>query len=357
MGLAIEGGNAETKNTNPQGGGALNSIVGGAMGLITANYNDSRQRKMNADLIRQQMEGGKEMGRFNQQMALDMWEKTGFEAQRKQMERAGLNPGLMYGGTGSGGTTQGGQATMPSSSSAPAGGGEIGMGLSMAMQMAMMQAQIENTKANTAKTEAETPKVGAEQQNVEQDTALKLQQTGNAALDGLIKHYEAKIKEVEMNIVRDTEADSVEAIRNANDITEQQIRTARVGAEIAEGTKDEIIKQLNTNSKEQALRIAAQQKGLIKTDAEIGGIKQGIHNMITDVQMQIQANQRQWDQLSQRDKEIAIAQKVQETAQKQTEFNTSTPQQVKQWTDLIMSVITIGASGGSAAPAAGFKFK
>lgn len=138
--------------------GAIDSAIATGMGLVTANWNDKRQLKQQEKLQNIQIKGQKEIGEFNQALALETWDKTNYDAQRKQMEKAGLNVGLMYGGAGSGGTTQGGQAGGIQGGQAPAGGGEIGMGIQQAMAMEMQKAQIENIKAQTNNTDVDTAK-------------------------------------------------------------------------------------------------------------------------------------------------------------------------------------------------------
>ena len=79
--------------------------AGGALGIATAGWQDKRQLKQQEKLQELAMKGQKEMSEFNQGLAIDTWEKTNAAAQRKQLEKAGLNVGLMYGGPGGGGRT------------------------------------------------------------------------------------------------------------------------------------------------------------------------------------------------------------------------------------------------------------
>lgn len=146
----------EVKGTNPVSGGVINTVVGTGLGLATANYNDRRQERLNRKLQAQQVASAKEMAQFNQQLGLETWKATGPAAQRKQLQEAGLNVGLMYGGTGAGAQTANtAPGGYPGGGAQPAGG-EIGMGIQSAMSMAMMKAQIDNMNADTElkKTEA-----------------------------------------------------------------------------------------------------------------------------------------------------------------------------------------------------------
>ena len=63
------------------------------------------------------------MAGINQQHNKDMFDYTGFQAQVAQMKAAGLNPALMYGSAGGGGSTQGGAGM---AGGAGAGSGSVG---------------------------------------------------------------------------------------------------------------------------------------------------------------------------------------------------------------------------------------
>ena len=80
---------------------------------------------------------------------MKMWEDTNYSAQLAQMKKAGLNVGLMYGMGGGGGTTASIQAGNVSGGNSASGSGEIGMGIQMGMQMALLKAQKENIEADT----------------------------------------------------------------------------------------------------------------------------------------------------------------------------------------------------------------
>ena len=77
----------------------------------------------------------------------------GVGGQVKEMKKAGLNVGLMYGGSGAGGGTA--QATTPSVSGTPYNNMPQGMDIAGAMRTA---AELELIKAQTKKTEAEAEK-------------------------------------------------------------------------------------------------------------------------------------------------------------------------------------------------------
>lgn len=88
-------------------------------------------------------------GDYNQQLAKDMWEYTGYENQKRQMEEAGLNPGLMYGQGGGGGQSTSGGAMQGVTALQP-------MGLQVALQAKAQDAQIQLAQAQAEKIITET---------------------------------------------------------------------------------------------------------------------------------------------------------------------------------------------------------
>jgi len=127
--------------------------------LLTTDWKNRKQREQQQKLQDMQVRGQKDMGKYNAELAMDMWNKTNYGAQRKHMEDAGLNVGLMYSkGGGGGATTSAGSGGSVGSASAETP--NIGMGMQMGLQAAQTQAQIELTKAQTNLTNVEAGKKG-----------------------------------------------------------------------------------------------------------------------------------------------------------------------------------------------------
>ena len=68
-------------------GNALGGVLGMTMAGMNANANYHDQKK----LMNLQLRNQKELNEYNQQLAMKYWEDTNYEAQREQMEKAGLN--------------------------------------------------------------------------------------------------------------------------------------------------------------------------------------------------------------------------------------------------------------------------
>ncbi|AXH75642.1 MAG: DNA pilot protein [Microviridae sp.] len=157
---------------------AASQAVGGILGLALGGINDRRQLKQQSKLQAMQIQGQKEMTDYNTGKQLEMWEKTGYGAQKDQMMRAGLNPALLYGTSGGGGQTANITAGNVSGADAPKGGGEaisgMGMGLQTLAQLQLLKAQKENIEADTElkKTDA-AYRGGAQTDNTNADTGLK----------------------------------------------------------------------------------------------------------------------------------------------------------------------------------------
>ena len=156
------------------------AVIGAVGGMAAARSQNRNQRR----LMDVQYQNQRMLNQHGHDLQMDMWNKTNYGAQVKHMEEAGLNPALMYGSAGQGGTTgsQGG------GSAASGNAAQVRM---MDMQNLLLAAQKENIDANTTKTKAEANKIAgvdteavrqeievgiARQQNLEQDTKNKIEE-------------------------------------------------------------------------------------------------------------------------------------------------------------------------------------
>lgn len=158
--------------------GLIDTAVGAGMGLLTGGYERNQAEKQNQTYINQQKEASKELTENNRQAQMKMWRDTNYSAQMKEMTKAGLNAGLIYGMGGAGGTTANVNAAAAPSGGAGSGRNDVQGGMGIALQTALTQAQ-------TQLMEAQKEKVGAETENVKTDTEGKgLQNTWEKFLQG-----------------------------------------------------------------------------------------------------------------------------------------------------------------------------
>lgn len=142
----------------------MDPIIGAGLGMVLGQYNDNRQIDQQKRLQSMQIEGQKEMANYSQKQQKEMWDYTNYENQKKHMKNAGLNPALMYGMGGGGGTSVGsGASSSIGSGSAPVGGQEVKQSMEIAMQMKaqteLLQAQKDSILIDNKKKTTEIPKI------------------------------------------------------------------------------------------------------------------------------------------------------------------------------------------------------
>lgn len=253
------------------GAGVAGAMAGQGMGMIFGKANDDRQLKQQGRLNKQAMEQQKEMAEFNQNMSLDMWEKTGYGAQKKQMQEAGINPALMYGGTGSGGTTMGSGMAMGAESgkaadAASTQGTNGAMGMQMA-QMALLGAQKENIEADTRNKEAGAGKATAE-------TGAVAATVANTEANTKLTDVKTRIGEIEASVAGQTQKEQIRAIVAGAEKMEAEAGISGNNQAISDITMKEQRVKIQQEAIGAVLRNAATKTGIALDQAKIGEITQ-----------------------------------------------------------------------------------
>lgn len=152
--------------------------VGAGIGMLLQGQADKRQLKQQEKLQELQIKGQKQMTDYNTAKQYDMWLKTNYPAQVEQLQKAGLNPGLLYGMSGGGGTTASISTGNVEGGKAPQGGGEIQSVMGMGMQLQLMDAQRKVLESQAALNQVEAAKKsGVDTENVKADTQNKILQS------------------------------------------------------------------------------------------------------------------------------------------------------------------------------------
>jgi len=116
--------------------------IGTAIGSMAGNHGNERRNYRNErNLMGLQQQNQMGLNQQGHDLQMDMWNKTNYGAQMEHIKNAGLNPALMYGMSGGGGTTAGSQ----SGGSAAKGSSQIGR--QMDMSNLLMEAQIKSMEA------------------------------------------------------------------------------------------------------------------------------------------------------------------------------------------------------------------
>ena len=174
MGFGLELGKTIAKTgANMLTGGLVNGIMGlfgGSNGAEQRQYQHEKemmalQNKYNTQAAAQSMEYAKTMNRINFEQQNQMFDKqaewNSAKSQKERLQEAGLNPALMYGIGGEGGSSvsSGGGTGPEVQGVGNAGTQAVMMGLqakSIESQIALNNAQASKINAETEKTEADT---------------------------------------------------------------------------------------------------------------------------------------------------------------------------------------------------------
>lgn len=141
--------------------GAASSIGGFGLGFIGMKRREKRNDARQRALMDHQQKGQMALNEHGQKLGIDTWKKTGVVGQMEQMQKAGVNPGLMYGQGGAGGAT-----TNSGSGGSQAGGQameqrhmdvNVSQGLQVGANLALLKAQKENIEADTQLKREQAP--------------------------------------------------------------------------------------------------------------------------------------------------------------------------------------------------------
>lgn len=195
MGFGIELGKTVAKTgANILTGGLVNGMMGLFGGSNKAEQRQFKhekemmalQNKYNTQAAAQSMEYAKTMNRINFEQQNQMFDKQAEwyspEQQKQRLKEAGLNPSLMYGIGGEGGSSvsSGGGTGSEVQGVGNSGTQAVMMGLqakSIESQIALNNAQASKINAETEKTEKETEKTSAETESVWSGIELLKKQT------------------------------------------------------------------------------------------------------------------------------------------------------------------------------------
>lgn len=216
-------------------GSVIGAGIGAATGLISMLGQRKREKRAvenQKTLMDWQMKNQQRLNQQGADLQYDMWKKTNYPAQMEMLKEAGLNPGLLYGMSGGGGTTAGSQSGgSASGGQAPAPQPmELGTALAAAQtaeQLKLMKAQRRNLEEDvrTKEIDNKTKEMyGADADRVEASNRYsKAVQEGQFLYDALqgtnkeravdtnfLKQLDNKqaVLDVERRIAQETENDT-----------------------------------------------------------------------------------------------------------------------------------------------------
>ena len=97
-------------------GGLLSGAIGGLGSLMgigrrkekKAREAEEREHQRQLEYMGLQAQYNKEQAKYSTELSKEMWDYTNYENQVKHLKTAGLNPALLYGQSGGGGSAAGG---------------------------------------------------------------------------------------------------------------------------------------------------------------------------------------------------------------------------------------------------------
>ena len=201
-----------------------------------------------------------------------MWEATGYGAQKDQMKKAGLNPGLLYGMSGGGGQTANIEAQAAQGAQAPAGGREIQDIMGMGIQRALAQSTIELNKSQANKNNADAAATsGYKQDEVRANIASLTQGIENAKALEQVTKAEKALKDMELFEKGASQSDRMDQITYDAETARNHMLIAQNEADISKETMDSKIKIIQLSAIEAALRnaLTEEQTGNVQTDTKL----------------------------------------------------------------------------------------
>lgn len=297
-----------------QATGGIGSAVGGAMGIALGAINDKRQLKQQKKLSEQQLGIDKQMTDYSYQKQLEMWKNTNYEAQKEQMQQAGLNPGLLYGMSGGGGVTTGSGAASSKGTQAPSGGGEALGIMQMKLQTELLQAQKDNIESQTNKNNVEAAKTaGVDTEEAKTRITTGLQNIEESKTKQSVQRLDALLKETELAYQKETLDDRIEYLGYTIKKAFAETEIIQNQAFVSRNTMNEQVKLIQNqviqsladifNTKADTQNKYAQNQN-IKADTKL----KGTQNLATDAVFKktIQDTMIGWDKLSNEDKMIRL---------------------------------------------------
>lgn len=229
-------------------------VAGSVLGMFGGNTRRKQQMADQKELMGMQMENQKKLNREQQKIELENWRATNYNAQRGEMEKTGLNVGLMYGGSGGGGMVMdSGSGGSAQGGSAPTQQNDMGI---MGIQLAQLQSQVELNKALANKANAEATKTGGI------DTEV-------AGANKALTEMNTKNAEVQNQLQNRSLEDSLDTIKANRDTAVANSATASTQADVSATTKQAQIDEINAKAINEAFKLSVEKSGIKLNEAQM----------------------------------------------------------------------------------------
>lgn len=340
---------------------AASDAVNMGMGMALSKWEQKQQREQARWMQNLQIGGQQTMGKFNQGLALEMWDKTNYDAQVKQLEKAGLNVGLMYGMGGAGGATTNTPTGQVMGQQANPQVKGMGMQLGIA-ELSLLKSQKENIEADTILKLKEAGYTGgprSEQSLAAAEAARAAipkteQETINLKKSNEILELERQLREINVKYEGRTLEDRVQAAYFAANKLAGEAQQEVVNGKLSQEGYGERLEQIKLTTKGMILDQEATRMGIRLTEQEIQKAKMATSEIEASI-LKLNAERNQsWDKLNYQERQLIVNEALAKMEKEKMDFMTSDPQKYQQWVSLITSVVTLGLTGGSGNTIKGF---
>lgn len=275
-------------------------VINGALGMALGSLNDKRQLNQQQRLQDMQIRGQEQLTDYNYSKQLQMWHDTNYGAQVQELDKAGLNPGLLYGGGGGGGTTTGSAGGAVSGAQAPSGGHEAIDMIGMGLNMQLLKAQKEVLETQAQKNKAEADKTAG----IDTTVATSQNESILQGVDNLRQDYELKKLDVTLKNITNYEQQASQGDRLRYIATQTQTAIQQLGIlgndkKISDATVQDNIKRIKAEAIGSVLDNVLKQSQNVKITADTQLTREQYKKIANDIMLN-------WDQLSNEQKKTEI---------------------------------------------------
>lgn len=286
----------------------IGAIIGAGIGLAGSILGRKKQNEDQREMMELQAKLNQQQAQYNQGLAKDMWNYTSFPNQVRKMKDAGLNPALIYGMGGQGGSSSGaGQASGVGLSDAK--GMQTGMAIQgMGLELANLASQVELNKSQAEKNRAEAEKTVGVDTQVQQATMENLiAQTANEKVKKGLIYADTRFKDALEEITR-TKVDEVgwniKNLMKSLELADRNIRATDLDNELKDRTMEANVRQANEILKNtMADTLVKYSQGKVN-EAEAKAIGEKVEQGWNSIGIQMAEKEQGWQQLEQNAEKI-----------------------------------------------------
>lgn len=257
---------------------------------------------------KRQLEGQRKALAQQNQANLEFWRATSYPAQREMLEKAGLNPGLMYGMGGAGGTA-GTASAMPS----PASGR---FSIAEGIQLALMKAQKENIEADTKQKEAQAAfTAGVNTEKAQADIASIKQGIKNQVAQEALTDAETILRRLDARYQGETLEARIASVDTLLNKLQNELRIVENEADISTATKDSVIRSVQLKVMEQLLGMEATRQGIDESKSRQALMSEQGRKLLADIQQGYQQIEQQGKGVANQEQQILLNRQIQDFSQ------------------------------------------